>query len=522
MQNKKLEVALRAEGSLRGDRQHPREFVRVMDQTAQGFTTLPVVVIGNGPSAICLSYFLSGYRPYFKESSVHPNPILQRKLEANLGRSIVDQDLQFLSEGLEGRSHSPVAILFDSLLRPDTDLGVSVDSVLSWRLEPDQYIPHLVLGKGPPGGAWHSIEGSMFTLSLGDWMELPDLPFRDWMRDKRRYLRNDRAVTADIAQYYQHYVQAKGLQENFACGTVVTSVRRLRPLAGGEERTCADWEAPTPPSERPTHASLFEVNGCTIARDSSEKAFSIYAENVVLATGTYDSPAWLGVDGEDLPFVHHTTSEVETAIEEHQRGTNFDPILIVGAGLTAADAVIAAHHGNVPVIHMFRREVNDPGLIFNQLPKVMYAEYHKVHQMMVQQACNSTGPYDGYLSLPRHRVVGFTPDRKCVLQDLASGESRTVNVSVALILIGSDPNLTFLPDRGRSLAVNTELPVNAKRNPIDVDSYTYECTQERGMYALGPLVADNFVRFLQGGALAITSALSKARADGSIQSEGSL
>ncbi|XP_067853712.1 oxidative stress-induced growth inhibitor 2-like isoform X2 [Heptranchias perlo] len=422
-------------------------------------------------------------------------------------------DLEFLSEGLEGRSHNPVAVLFDSLLRPNADFGVSMDSVISWRREHDHYIPHLVLGKGPLGGVWHSIEGSMVTLSLGDWMQLPDLPFRDWMRAKRRCLRNDRAMTADIAHYYQHYTKAKGLQENFACGTVVTSVRRVSPSPDEEKQTCVSMDnmAGAQASRQSHRTSLFEVKGYSERKDGSEMPFCINAENVVLATGTYDSPAWLEVEGEDLPFVHHTTSELEEALKAQETGVNFDPILIVGGGLTAADAVISAHHSNAPVIHVFRRGVNDPDLIFNQLPKVMCPEYHKVHQMMAQQSCTATGPYEGYLSLPKHTVLCFTPDRKCILQDMTSGERRTFNISVALVLIGSNPNLTFLPDQGRSLAVNTELPVNCKRNPVDVDCYTYECGQERGLYALGPLVGDNFVRFLQGGALAVTSALLKDR-----------
>ncbi|XP_069757030.1 oxidative stress-induced growth inhibitor 1-like [Narcine bancroftii] len=478
-----------------------------MDWTLQARSPFPVVVIGNGPSAICLSYFLSGYRPYFKESSVHPNPILQQKLKANQGKSIVDQDLQHLSEGLVGRSHSPVAVLFDSLLRPDADLGVFVDSVLTWTQERDQYIPHLVLGKGPVGGAWHCIEGSMFTLSLGDWMELPDLPFRDWMRDKKRYLRNDRAMTSQIAQYYQHYVRAKGLEQNFVCGAVVTSVRRLD-VSAEEERTCADTETSPHPFKPSAHPSLFEVNGHNKAKDGSQRAFSIRAENIVLASGTYDSPAWLGIQGEELPFVHHTRRAEDVVFQEYGRGIS-DPILVVGAGLSAADAVISARHSNVPVIHTFRRTVSDPELIFNQLPRMMYPEYHKVHQMMAQQIGTSTGPYDGYLSLPEHRVLAFRPDNKCVLRHLVSGVTRTVQVSAALILIGSDPNLAFLPDCGRWLAVCTEMPVNTKRNPIDVNCYTYQCVRERGLYALGPLVGDNFVRFLQGGALAVTSALVK-------------
>lgn len=60
-----------------------------------------------------------------------------------------------MSEGLEGRSSNPVAVLFDTLLHPDADFGFDYPSVLHWELEQQHYIPHMVLGKGPPGGAWH-------------------------------------------------------------------------------------------------------------------------------------------------------------------------------------------------------------------------------------------------------------------------------------------------------------------------------------------------------------------------------
>lgn len=34
------------------------------------------------------------------------------------------------------------------------------------------------------------MEGSMLTLSLANWMELPGLKLKDWMRDKRRSVHN--------------------------------------------------------------------------------------------------------------------------------------------------------------------------------------------------------------------------------------------------------------------------------------------------------------------------------------------
>lgn len=92
------------------------------------------------------------------------------------------QDLEYLSEGLEGRSQSPVAVLFDALLRPDTDFGGTADSVLSWKWQEERAIPHLVLGCSPPGGAWHvsgAVRGSLPTLAGFcplPWSSLPTQP----------------------------------------------------------------------------------------------------------------------------------------------------------------------------------------------------------------------------------------------------------------------------------------------------------------------------------------------------------
>lgn len=140
----------------------------------------PGLFSGNGPSGICLSYLLSGYKPYLDTTTVHPNPILYRKLQetkhlpiteqvkthnahalictVHLGvilESFFLQDLEYLSEGLEGRSRNPVAVLFDTLLHPNADFGYEFPPVLQWRRDKQQHIPHLVLGRATPGGAWH-------------------------------------------------------------------------------------------------------------------------------------------------------------------------------------------------------------------------------------------------------------------------------------------------------------------------------------------------------------------------------
>ncbi|XP_071076083.1 oxidative stress-induced growth inhibitor 1 isoform X2 [Desmodus rotundus] len=310
-------------------------------------------------------------------------------------------------------------------------------------------------------------------------------------------LRNSRATAGDIAHYYMDYVNKKGLGHHFVSGAVVTAVAWGMPEPSG-----TGAQDPSP---------LFQVSGFLTAEDRSPQPFSLCAHNVVLATGTSDSPARLGIPGETLPFVHYELSALELAIRAGTLTPASDPILIVGAGLSAADAVLYARHYNIPVIHAFRRPVDDPGLVFNQLPKMLYPEYHKVHQMMREQSILSPSPYEGYCSLPEHQLLLFKEDHQAAFQD-PNGLQKVFGISLVLVLIGSHPNLSFLPGAGADLAVDPEQPLSAKRNPIDVDPFTYQSTQQQGLYAVGPLAGDNFVRFVQGGALAVASSLLRREA----------
>ena len=52
--------------------------------------------LGNGPSGIALSYFLSGHWPYYKGES--KDEFLHTRLMVEPHLSLVEQDLQFLSD----------------------------------------------------------------------------------------------------------------------------------------------------------------------------------------------------------------------------------------------------------------------------------------------------------------------------------------------------------------------------------------------------------------------------------------
>jgi hypothetical protein len=59
-----------------------------------------------------------------------------------------------LSDGLEGRTSNPVALLVDALCNPDADIGANQPSLLRWEFHPEKAIPHVVLGLHDEGGVW--------------------------------------------------------------------------------------------------------------------------------------------------------------------------------------------------------------------------------------------------------------------------------------------------------------------------------------------------------------------------------
>jgi len=522
------------------------------------------VIIGNGPSSLSLSYMLDGNWPYYNGTG-HPIDYLQTKLESNINTPVMLQDMTFLSDGLEGRSANPVAILYDTLARPGADVGLINNSVLSWQHHPDMAIDHVVIGRGKPGGAWQSMEGSTLTVSLGSWMELPGLPFLEYLSSSRpkrisTAQRQHRTTVSSVAHYYTEYVRLTGLKKYMRNNSVVTSVEpmhqpksklekvnsicsensechdRLRCRRASEN--CSDTmyrnhfcsgikdtrirlEAnvyedvplhqgiPSGNNGKKVEDKLWKVTGYTNKQDSKGKVikepFTYVTSNVVLAVGCYDKPNQLNIPGEDLPFVIHSLSDLEILIKTRKLTPDSPPILVVGAGLTAADAIITAHFYGISVVHTFRRSVTDKNLIFNKLPTNLYPEYHKIHQMMSGKGEG----YDGYKPVEKGRIVEIKEDGKVLVESPKA--CNVFQTSYVLILVGCKPNLYFLPKAGRGLGINLVEEIDSRSNPIDINAYTHECHSAPGLYALGPLVGDNFVRFVQGGSLAVASSIVKKK-----------
>lgn len=93
---------------------------------------------------------------------------------------------------------------------------------------------------------------------------------------------------------------------------------------------------------------------------TNKKPFSIACNKVVMANGGSDIPNRLGVKGESksVSWLKYELPLLESAIENEKLNavkiSNVKPILIVGAGLSAADAIVACRNAGLKVIHVYR------------------------------------------------------------------------------------------------------------------------------------------------------------------------
>ena len=483
----------------------------------------------------------------------------------SLSSSLFLQDFAYLSEGLEGRSTNPVSLLFDTLFHPNADIGETHASSLRWERDDASSVSHIVIGREKPGGVWHGVEPSTLTLSHQDWLDLPLYSFAKWKKKRRRgegekeACRNEkdskwRARAGHVAQYYQAYVQEVSLQENFLSHVTIEKAEQMwdcpfSPRATTPTSSLMTTPLPlSPVMTSPVIISEGVVTHCP--RCSCDKGVScpniiqadpgwmlqgtyqwplcckrrsnedqlatptlsgppttlitVRARKLVLACGLTE-PKRLGVPGEDLPFVLHSLSDFKTRLQSVKVGGD-KSALVVGAGMSAADAILFCLDYGIHVYHSFYQDLTSVnGLILSKLPNGYYQEYQRVWRLMRGV---ETTPL--YTPLKATRVVKFSPN-ETNLRACSDGTETGVAASVAMVAIGNQASLDFLPeDINSTLAIDPSRPIDSKNNSIDVDPFTSQSEKVPNLYALGPLAGDNFVRFLFGSGFACAKSIQKS------------
>eukprot|EP00127_Corallochytrium_limacisporum_P000274 Clim_evm21s9 gene=Clim_evmTU21s9 len=502
----------------------------------------------------------------------HPDDVLSPRIQklaegSTESVSLFEQTetLRELADGLSGRSQHPLSLLFDALQRPTDEYGEEGPSVVRWSHNAKRSVSHLVIGSGPLGGAWNNMNGNLDTLSYGNWMELPGYSMAQWSRDE---LKDDqdfhpqrRVSRATVLHYYQAYAKHMGLLDNMLENMTVEKLEIMHPKDSSETSKTHDSgfendsdaesvSSATYSSSDPESFGSFDeaslrssVGSTDMAKSKASKrskrwkittrshvgdkdcTMHIYADEIILATGTTEVPRWLGCKGEDLSHVTHSLKKWENLVDEEYEASctqatdepgqlQHKPVLVVGSGLSALDAVVCALEKGLRVMHIFNDAPCSRDFVVRKLPASEYPKYTGLYELMrasckkckvdpAKKRANARKIIpEEWIELydPRHgwRFAKMSDDGVATL--CSNCCCYEVPVAAAGVFIGSLPNLSFLPQQilEAGLAHSSEEPLHPKRNPLKVnDPFIGEVAVApgQGLYAVGPLVGENFVRF---------------------------
>ncbi|EOD44774.1 hypothetical protein UCRNP2_8511 [Neofusicoccum parvum UCRNP2] len=191
------------------------------------------VIVGNGPSALILSYILHGHIPYYARP--HHDPLLRTKLESRRNLLDLTPDLyaHFQSSLRYSTQALPINTLLDTLIRPNADTEIDPESCVDWRYEPDKAVSHVALGNAVcAGGQWAdepvSASSDIGTLSYAEMLSLPGYSFADhWKAVNGEPLPHFlRPTRTQVAAYYKAYPHAVGIEGSISSNAQVSQVSR--------------------------------------------------------------------------------------------------------------------------------------------------------------------------------------------------------------------------------------------------------------------------------------------------------
>ncbi|MCJ1305340.1 hypothetical protein MMC08_008154, partial [Hypocenomyce scalaris] len=331
------------------------------------------VVVGNGPSALILSYILHGNIPHYNPSRPHPDPILHSKLLRSTSLLDINADdltAHFNASRLSYSTQAlPINVLLDTLLRPlaDTEPG-QLRSCVQWRREPGRVISHVVLGNSArAGGQWAdnpvAASWDIGALSYLEMLSLPEYSFTDHYRALHGNPPADfhRPTRREVADYLATYPGKVGISDTIHTSTTVENITRT--------------------------ADGFHI-----------RSHDIHSKHLVLASGTFSHlipPRPLLQPLLNLPPPSTLTAS---------------PILVVGSGFTAADIILSTPPRQ-KIIHIFKWTPDERPSPLRACHPQAYPEYAGVYRRMKLAALKASGPKDVFSPLKRRKSNPFFESR---------------------------------------------------------------------------------------------------------------
>ncbi|KAG0078011.1 Oxidative stress-induced growth inhibitor 2, partial [Podila epicladia] len=321
---------------------------------------------------------------------------------------------------------------------------------------------HVVLGRGQVGGIWADMEHDHNqTLSYSEHMELPLYSLTDFMHDHPEHGQVlERPLRSTVSAYYKAYVQKTGIQSNFSNYTAVTAVYHLKDLSN---HCCCSLDPRSLTrdikSEICRHCRLYRyavlgyvdnmASGATYTRKRTK--FLIRCKTLILSTGTFDQPKKLAALSTDpcqppsmpTPMIQqtfHDCRQLEEWMTRHDRkptlkqshslsppsspspnkdiipsrGSDNDktgPIIIVGTGLSAADAILLIQETQPwrRIIHIYRHYTASEPSPLKRCHKDVYPEYNSVWLRMKKSA-TLRNSVQAYTRGSGNTIFGESPD----------------------------------------------------------------------------------------------------------------
>ncbi|KAF1835831.1 hypothetical protein BDW02DRAFT_266382 [Decorospora gaudefroyi] len=441
------------------------------------------VIIGNGPSALILSYILHGHIPYYVGG--HHDSILDAKLEntPNLLHLTPDLYAHFLSSLRYSTQALPVNTLLDTLIRPNADTELNPKSCIEWRYEPEKAVPHVAIGiAAHAGGQWAenpvSASSDIGTLSYAEQLSLPGYCYADHLarngrEDETEFVRPSRT---EVADYLRAYPDAVGIADSVYTGLRVEDVYRT-------------------------------VNGFNIA------SLRLWCKHLVLASGIFTvnipPPPLLA------PIAQLNSQEA--------------PLLVIGSGFSAADVIISLPPSR-RIIHIFQWAPEKRPSPLRGCHHTAYPEYATVYRQMKLAALASSRTtravkspmarrksnatfqqrdWSLYEGLPGAEVVSVSESEEIatVALRLPSGETITREVGGLAYVVGRRGTLDFLSPNLRSEILSTPDSINLDATPSHlISGRTLRAKVEatslevaKNVFITGSLTGDSLIRHAVGG-----------------------
>ncbi|KAK2751131.1 hypothetical protein FQN57_000206 [Myotisia sp. PD_48] len=475
-----------------------------MEGTQPESSFCDVVIVGNGPSALILSFILHGNVPYYDPDHPHPDPILDNKLKH--ASHLLQLDIDSLTDhfGASRFSYSsqalPVNSLIDSLVRPhgETDEPEAAPCI-KWRYEPERAVSHVVLGDAVhPGGQWTELPpGTAWdiqSLSYAGMLSLPGYSF------------------------YEHHLKSRGSP--------------MPPYTRPSRREIADYLAAYPESVGINHSIKTHEKVSEVSRTADGfyiGSHSIHCKRLVLASGIFTEvkPA--------RPLLQPLLgilSQPKTPAKEKA------PLLVIGSGFSAADVIISAAPDQ-KIIHIYKWEPEANPSPLRNCHLQAYPEYAGVYRLMKRGALakidptlssekpthsiptlKSPSPFlksreweHVYETFPNTLVTGVKvegPDAIVTLFCSLDGSTVTRRVSGLSYAVGRRGSLQYLDK-----AVQREiLGDNANNNPdalIAKDTLRSSAFNDlqiaKDVFIIGSLTGDSLIRFAYGGCFYVAGKL---------------